>query len=140
MQFCLSVGLHTMLKNRSSVHSALMRLIVQDGVVNHAAVVPNHHIAHLPTMAVNKLHVLAMRMQIGQDRFAFGGLNAINVGGVSGADVEGFSARQRMRLHHRVQMALVHVDDLQVALMRDRAVAQCSGHGAIHVMPSRQAF
>ncbi len=83
----------TVCKYRGSVHSALMRLVVQDGVVNHAAVVPNHHIAHLPAMTMNKLHMLAVCMQVSQDRFAFCGLNAINVRGVSGADVQGFSAR-----------------------------------------------
>ena len=93
MQFCLSMCLNTVCKNRGSVHSALMGLVIQDGMVNHAAVVPNHQVAHLPAMTMNKFNVLAMRMQVGQDGFTFCRLKAINVGGVSGTDVEGFSAR-----------------------------------------------
>lgn len=84
--------LFAMCKDRGSVHSALMGLVIQDGMVNHTSVVPNHEVTDLPPMAVYKLNVLTMCVQISQDGFAFSGLHAINVRGVCRADVQRFSA------------------------------------------------
>lgn len=79
-----------------------MRLVIQDRVMNHTAVIPNHQIAHLPAMAMNKLDMLAMRMKVGQYGLALIWCNAIHVSGVRGADVKRFPARNGVCLHHGV--------------------------------------
>jgi hypothetical protein len=56
------MGMYRAHKNRGAVHPALVRLVIQNSVVNNAAVIPNHHVTHPPAMTMYKLDVLAMRM------------------------------------------------------------------------------
>lgn len=75
-------------KHRSALHASLMRFVIQDGVVEYAAVVPEHHVTDRPAVAKAELHVLAMCMQVSKHRLAFGAGEAFNVGGVGRAEVQ----------------------------------------------------
>ena len=89
-------------------------------------------------MAKPELHVLAVRVQIVQDRVAFRGGQAVDMGGVGRAQIQGFATGHRVLDHQRVQVAAVHLHDLGIALMADDALAQRCRHGPVHVVPGAE--
>lgn len=45
---------------RGTLHAPLVGLIIKDGVVKYAAVIPDHHVTDRPAMAKGKMRLLAM--------------------------------------------------------------------------------
>ena len=43
-----------------AVHAALVGLVIEDGVVNHTAVIPDHHVTDRPAMAEAEVDLLAV--------------------------------------------------------------------------------
>ena len=108
--------------------------------MDHAAVIPDHHVTQLPAMAEDILNVLAMRMEVAQYGLAFGHAQTLYMRGVGRADIERLASRDGMRFDHRMQVTPVHLDDLDIAVVCDDVVAQRGGHRRIHVVPGLQTI
>ena len=78
---------------RHAIHGALVAVVIIQGVVLRAAIIPECERALFPVKAALKLFALLHAIEILQQRTAFIDAHSINVGGVSIATVQGLTSR-----------------------------------------------
>jgi len=78
------------------------------GTVEHAPVVPQHHVIFCPFVDISEIRTDSVGNDLAQDRIALLVLHALDCDGMPRRDIEHFPARFRLGVHKRVNHACLH--------------------------------